>query len=66
MKTITIIGLGYVGLPLAVSFKSKGFEVWGYDINQERVDLINKGNYPFPIDSKNLGVRIKATTNNNE
>ena len=62
MKTITIIGLGYVGLPLAVSFRSKGFEVWGYDLDQERVNLINQGKFPFPIESENVDVRIKATT----
>ena len=33
---ITIIGLGYVGLPLAVEF-SKYFPVTGYDLNEERI-----------------------------
>lgn len=36
-ETIGIIGLGYVGLPLAVEF-AKHFEVVGYDINQEKVN----------------------------
>ena len=41
MKTIVIIGLGYVGLPLAVEL-SKKFAVFGYDINAKRInDLKN-------------------------
>ena len=41
-KTIAIIGLGYVGLPLAVEFAKK-HKVIGFDINQGRVDELNKG-----------------------
>ncbi|MFH1407078.1 MAG: nucleotide sugar dehydrogenase [Candidatus Omnitrophota bacterium] len=40
---IGIIGLGYVGLPLALEFAKKGFVVLGIDINNERVNAINKG-----------------------
>jgi len=36
-KKIAIIGLGYVGLPLAVEFGKK-FEVIGFDINQARIE----------------------------
>ena len=39
---IAIIGLGYVGLPLAIEF-SKKYHTFGYDFNQERVDSINRG-----------------------
>lgn len=39
---IAIIGLGYVGLPLAVEFAKK-YEVVGFDINQTRIDQLNKG-----------------------
>ena len=41
-KKIAIIGLGYVGLPLAVEFGKK-FNVLGFDINQSRVDELKKG-----------------------
>ena len=41
-KKIAIIGLGYVGLPLAVAF-SKKFEVIGYDINQRRIQELKNG-----------------------
>jgi len=39
---IAIIGLGYVGLPLAHAFAKK-YEVIGFDINQSRIDELNKG-----------------------
>jgi UDP-N-acetyl-D-galactosamine dehydrogenase len=36
-KEICIVGLGYVGLPLAVAFSKSGFEVTGFDINEKRI-----------------------------
>jgi|UniRef100_UPI00404A75F1 UDP-N-acetyl-D-galactosamine dehydrogenase len=39
---ITIVGLGYVGLPLAVEFAKK-YPVFGFDIHQKRVDELNTG-----------------------
>ena len=38
---IAIIGLGYVGLPLAIRFSEEGFPIVGFDIDQEKVDLLN-------------------------
>jgi UDP-N-acetyl-D-glucosamine dehydrogenase len=38
-----IVGLGYVGLPLAVEFARAGFEVVGFDVQQEKIDLLNQG-----------------------
>jgi len=35
---ICVVGLGYVGLPLAVEFAKKGVEVYGFDVKQKRVD----------------------------
>jgi UDP-N-acetyl-D-glucosamine dehydrogenase len=40
---VGIVGLGYVGLPLAVEFAQAGFEVVGIDISQWKVDELNKG-----------------------
>jgi UDP-N-acetyl-D-glucosamine/UDP-N-acetyl-D-galactosamine dehydrogenase len=40
---IAIIGLGYVGLPLAHAFANKGLNVVGYDINQPRIDELISG-----------------------
>lgn len=44
-KTIIIgvIGLGYVGLPLAVEKAKAGFKTIGFDVQQEKVDKVNKG-----------------------
>jgi UDP-N-acetyl-D-galactosamine dehydrogenase len=53
-KKIAVIGLGYVGLPLAVEFGKKYFTV-GFDINDSRViDLKNGIDNTLEIDSKNL------------
>lgn len=41
-KKIAVIGLGYVGLPLAVAFAGK-YKVIGFDINQFRVEKLNSG-----------------------
>lgn len=40
---VAIIGLGYVGLPLAVAFAEAGFRITGIDIDQKRVDTLNSG-----------------------
>jgi len=40
---IGIIGLGYVGLPLAVQYASAGLQVLGFDIDREKVDILNSG-----------------------
>ena len=53
---IAIIGLGYVGLPLALAF-AEHYEVVGYDINAKRVADLNK-----EIDS-NLDVIVKSNSN---
>ncbi|HET9003986.1 MAG TPA: nucleotide sugar dehydrogenase [Gemmatimonadaceae bacterium] len=41
--TIAVVGLGYVGLPLAVEFAKAGFTVIGYDVSKRVVDLLMKG-----------------------
>jgi len=40
---VGIIGLGYVGLPLALAFSEKGFRVLGFDTDPVKVDKINRG-----------------------
>jgi UDP-N-acetyl-D-glucosamine dehydrogenase len=42
-ETVGIIGLGYVGLPLAVNFAESGVRTIGFDKNQAKVNKINKG-----------------------
>ncbi len=46
--TVGIIGLGYVGLPLAVRFASAGFHVTGIDIDEEKVTEVNQGKSYIP------------------
>ena len=40
---IGIIGLGYVGLPLVIRFSEEGFKVIGFDIDEHKVEKLNKG-----------------------
>ncbi len=40
---VSIVGLGYVGLPLALRFTEKGFSVVGFDIDQTKIDHIEAG-----------------------
>ena len=42
-KTISVIGLGYIGLPTAAVFASRGVNVIGVDVNAKAVDTINRG-----------------------
>jgi len=53
--TVGVIGLGYVGLPLACTVAKKGFSVLGFDIDVMKVDQINAGNsYISHIDGKEI------------
>jgi UDP-N-acetyl-D-glucosamine dehydrogenase len=53
--SIGIVGLGYVGLPLAVAFSETGFKVLGVDIQQKRVELVNRGqSYIADVTSEQL------------
>ena len=45
---IGVIGLGYVGLPLAVEFAKAGFSVTGIDVNEAKVAGINAGENYIP------------------
>jgi len=42
-KSIGIIGLGYVGLPLAIEFCRHGFEVFGIDKSAEKIEQLRRG-----------------------
>ena len=54
IKSLGIIGLGYVGLPLAVAF-SKKYPTFGYDINNSRINDLKKGiDRTNEIESKKL------------
>ena len=66
---IGIIGLGYVGLPLAIEFCKTGFQVTGLDIDQEKIDLLSRGksyiNHISGANIKHLNqeYKFKGTTN---
>jgi UDP-N-acetyl-D-mannosaminuronate dehydrogenase len=44
---LAVIGLGYVGLPVACRFAEAGFDMVGVDVNKERLSDIQAGNLPF-------------------
>jgi UDPglucose 6-dehydrogenase len=46
-KKISVVGLGKLGLPLAVSFASRGFRVLGIDINNSLIEALNRGVSPI-------------------
>ncbi|MDO8566282.1 MAG: nucleotide sugar dehydrogenase [Candidatus Moranbacteria bacterium] len=46
-KTVAVIGLGYVGLPLAMRAKEKGYSVIGFDTDKRKVGLLKKGQHVF-------------------
>lgn len=57
---IGIVGLGYVGLPLAVEYADKGFRVLGIDVDGRKVSKINFGeNYISDVDDEKLSRVVK-------
>ncbi len=65
---VAVIGLGYVGLPLATTFAEAGYDVTGIDVDEQKVDLSNKGeSYISDISSETLqqlvaGGHLRFTT----
>ncbi len=58
---IGIIGLGYVGLPLAVEYAEKGFTTYGFDVDKEKVDKLNRGeNYILDIPDEQLAGVVES------
>ena len=46
-EIITVIGIGRVGLPMALSFANEGFKVFGIGRNLDKIEAINRGTMPF-------------------
>lgn len=46
-ETVCVIGLGYVGLPLAVRARERGYEVIGIELDKRKIELINKKKTPI-------------------
>lgn len=65
---VGVVGLGYVGLPLAVEFARAGFQVTGIDVSQSKVDQINSGSsYVQDVPSSDVSALVsrgllRATT----
>ncbi|MCG9681416.1 UDP-N-acetyl-D-mannosamine dehydrogenase VpsB [Vibrio sp. Isolate23] len=66
---VSVVGLGYIGLPTAAVIASRGIEVIGIDVNQHAVDTINKGEIHIVEPDLDIVVRsavmtgkLKATT----
>ena len=57
---VAILGLGYVGLPLAVVFGDAGFDVIGVDPDQRKVDTVNRGESHIQDVSNEQIARLKA------
>ena len=58
---ICVVGLGYVGLPLAVAFAEAGFKVTGLDVNAQRVDELNaRDSYIADVPSAALAAQVEA------
>ena len=65
---VGIIGLGYVGLPLAKSFSFKNILTYGFDIDKRKVNALNKGKsyinyFSQNIIKKMLKLKFKAYSN---
>ena len=59
--TLGVVGLGYVGLPLAVEKAKAGFQVVGFDIQQAKVDMVNRGhNYIGDVVTHDLETIVKS------
>jgi nucleotide sugar dehydrogenase len=59
MVTVTVVGLGKIGLPLAVQFAGRGHQVLGADVNPVVVDQVNRGEEPFPGEDQ-LAERLRS------
>src|SRR3989344_618011 len=67
-QSVAVIGIGRVGLPLALVLANKGFNVFGIGKNLTKMELINKGKMPFmekgagKVLKKVIGKNFTATT----
>lgn len=60
---IGIIGLGYVGLPLALAFLQAGFHVLGFDTDEQKIELLNAGkSYLHHIDASRISPHLPHFT----
>jgi len=68
-KTVCVVGLGYVGLPLAMRSLERGYQVIGFDLDQKKNASINQGKSPIEekfLDEYFEKFKLKATDNPKE
>ena len=59
--TAAVIGLGYVGLPLAMEITAAGFDVIGIDLDSSKIDILKQGrSYILDVSEKNIGDTIQS------
>jgi nucleotide sugar dehydrogenase len=64
-KTVVVVGLGYVGIPMALRSREVGYEVYGLDLDQSKLDAINQGKSPIEeAYVENLIVKFPFTATN--
>ncbi|MDB2373838.1 UDP-N-acetyl-D-mannosamine dehydrogenase [Psychrosphaera haliotis] len=63
-KKVSVIGLGYIGLPTAAVIASRGIKVVGVEINQKAVDTINAGNIHIVEPDLDIVVKSVVSTGN--
>jgi UDP-N-acetyl-D-glucosamine dehydrogenase len=57
---VGIIGLGYVGLPLAVVFGEAGYKITGIDLDPSKIDAINRGqSYIEDVSTSNVAALVE-------
>ena len=61
LSKVSVIGLGYIGLPTAAVIASRGIDVIGVDVNQHAVDTINAGNIHIVEPDLDIAVRSAVT-----
>ena len=56
---IGVIGLGYVGLPLAMEFFRAGYEVFGFDTDPQKVEALREGkSYVLDVPSETVAAAV--------
>lgn len=66
--SVAVVGIGRVGLPLALFLAEKGATVYGIDVDQEKINILNRRQMPFMEDgapellTKHIGKSLKVTT----
>ena len=60
MMNISVVGLGYVGLPAALAFHDSGLNVCGIDISEEVIGDISMGRAPFSDSTEKLEIPVSS------